>query len=134
MIGSTLEGAHMKKFGWILATTIALAGCGGTDSSPVPPVTSVLVTLTTGGTPVPNTPIVESTGVDTSQPSSCIPTGVLATQSTDASGQTTFAVPPSTSTGSICFTTIFTRGSTNYTYCQCMTLNLLTPTWAIGFP
>jgi hypothetical protein len=89
----------MKRSSLLLAVALGLAACGGSDS---PAVSSVTVTVTLNGTALPDSPVVASTGVDIT-PLTPVPTGVIATQNTNASGQTVFTVPSSTPTGSICF-------------------------------
>jgi hypothetical protein len=115
--------------GVLAAVGMGLLGCGGSDG---PPVTQVTVTVKQGGVVVNGTAVIESTAVDEStRPPT--PTGVLATQSTNASGQTTFSVPSSTPTGILCFTSTIGVGSTSYVG-DCRTLNMLTPTIDLFHP
>lgn len=82
----------MKQLFAALCTVLALSACGGGvggGSSTPPSVTSVLIITTKGGTPVANQPVVLSTGESGTIPNET-PTGVIATQTTNASGQTTF--------------------------------------------
>ncbi len=82
----------MKQLSVALCAVLALAGCGGGvggGSSTPPSVTSVLIITTKAGTPVANQPVVLSTGESGTIPNET-PAGVIATQTTDASGQTTF--------------------------------------------
>ncbi len=104
----------MIRYGLLFAAAFALAGCG----SDGPSVSQVTVTLTQGGTIIADGAVVESAGMDGSTP-----TGIIATQNTNSSGQTTFAVPASTSTGSLCFSARRIGSSSS----NCATLNSLSP-------
>ena len=112
----------MKRFALLLAVALGLAACGGSDA---PSVTQVTVTVKQGGVVRPNAPVVMSSGIDDTgfMP---VPTGILATQSTNASGQTVFTVPASTSTGSLCFS--WSTDSGLGFAMNCATLNALSPT------
>ena len=83
----------MKQLSAALCVLLALCACGGGvagGSSTPPSVTSVLIITTKGGTPLANQSVVLSTGVSGSLPN-VTPTGVIVTQTTNASGQTTFS-------------------------------------------
>ena len=108
----------MKRQIILLAVALALAGCGNSDS---PSVSQVIVTVLSHGSVVANTPVVSSADID---PTSITPTGVIATQNTSASGQTTFTVPSSTTSGKLCFSS--SNGSSFDA--ACYTLNSLPAT------
>ena len=112
----------MRRFALLLAVALGLAACGGSDS---PSVSQVTVTVREAGAVRPNASVVMSSGIDETgfMP---VPTGVLATQSTNASGQTVFTVPASTSTGSLCFS--WSTNSGTAFVLDCATLNALSPT------
>jgi len=83
----------MKQLFAILCVALALSACGGGvggGSSTPPSVTSVLIITTKSGAPVANQSVVLSTGVSGNLPN-VTPTGVIATQTTNASGQTMFS-------------------------------------------
>ena len=111
----------MKRLTMLLAVTLGLAGCGGSDS---PSVSQVIVTVLSHGLAVANTPVVASADIE---PASITPTGVIATQNTSASGQTTFTVPSSTTSGKLCFSS--SNGSSFDA--ACYTLNSLPATLAL---
>ena len=82
----------MKTILALLAASLGLCACGGGvdgGSSTPPSVTSVLIITTKSGAPVANQSVVLSTGESGTIPNET-PTGVIARQTTNASGQTTF--------------------------------------------
>ncbi len=111
----------MGRITLLLAVVLSLAACGGSDS---PAVTQVTVTVRQGGAVLPDAPVVMSAGVD-----GTVPTGQIgATQTTNASGQTVFTVPGSTTTGMLCFSsTLSITGGSSFAD-DCATLNALSPT------
>ncbi len=115
----------MSRFTLLLAVALGLAACGGSDS---PSVTQVTVTVRQGGAVLPNAPVVMSAGIDdTLIPP--VPTGIPnLEQFTNASGQTVFTVPASTTTGSLCFSSALSiSGGSSFTD-ACATLNALSAT------
>ncbi len=82
----------------VLVVLGVISACGGND----PSVSQVTVTVKQGGAALPETAVVKSAGMDSSHRPST-PVDVLETVSTNSSGQVTFSVPASTSTGSLCF-------------------------------
>jgi ABC-type glycerol-3-phosphate transport system substrate-binding protein len=111
----------MKRLTMLLAVALGLAGCGSSDS---PSVSQVVVTVLSHGSTVANTPVVASADID---PSSINPTGVIATQNTSSSGQTTFTVPSSTTSGKLCFSSLKDSSFD----AACYTLNSLPATLAL---
>jgi hypothetical protein len=111
----------MRRLSMLLGFALFLAGCGTTNSSSVSQVT---VTVLRGGVVVPDSPVVASAGIDdTVTPP--VPTGVIATQNTNASGQTVFAVPSSTTTGVLCFSSYVSLGGGFEFDAECHLLNSL---------
>jgi hypothetical protein len=103
----------------VAVAVFTLAGCGNSNS---PSVSQVTVTVTVGGTPWADSLVVASAGMaDTT------PTDVIASQNTNSSGQTTFAVPGATTTGMMCFTS-----TASSFISQCFSLNNLPPTLPIA--
>lgn len=119
----------MSRFTLLLAVALGLAACGGSDS---PSVTQVTVTVHQGGLPL-QTAVVMSAGIDDTRVPP-VPTGILATQNTNSSGQTVFTVPASTSTGVLCFSsTLSVAGGSSFVD-DCATLNALSPTVLLEHP
>ena len=115
----------MGRITLLLAVVLGLAACGGSDS---PAVTQITVTVRQGGAVLPNAPVVMSAGIDDTQ-TPPVPTGQVGpTQSTNASGQTVFTVPGSTTTGVLCFSsTLSITGGSSFAD-DCATLNAHSPT------
>ncbi len=94
----------MYRFFALAAFALLLAGCGGGSSGSNPPVqtnapSSVITVNSASGAPLPGLVVTLSTGLNNSTP-----TGVISTQTTNASGQTTFSGLPST--GTLCVSTV----------------------------
>jgi hypothetical protein len=115
----------MKRIAIVVLGSLLAAGCGSDSNSPA--VSQVTVTVLLEGAPYVGASVVECASVDSAQ-SPPAPVGTIATQSTNASGQTTFTVPASTSSGMLCFSvTRSTLGGTSHSD-DCKTLNALTST------
>lgn len=116
----------MKRVAMLVALSVWMAGCGGNG----PSVSQVVVTVRQGGVALTGVLVVKSADVDSTQHPP-IPTGVLETLTTDPSGQVTFAVPASTATGDLCFSSHLALPS-GYSFVEdCKSLNALTPTVAL---
>ncbi|MEI7704143.1 MAG: putative Ig domain-containing protein [Deltaproteobacteria bacterium] len=63
------------------------------------------VTVTASDVAIPNSPVVASVGID-GNATPPVPKEVIATQGTSTLGQTVFAVPATTSTGELCFSSL----------------------------
>jgi hypothetical protein len=111
----------MRRIGpAVLALTIGMVGCGGSDSSNTPSVTQVTVTVQHNGAPLENVVVQETVAVDS--------VDVLDGGHSDASGHITFAVPSSTSTGNLCVVSYWSPDgvTTNQKInSQCFSLNSL---------
>ncbi|MHB8146199.1 MAG: hypothetical protein ACYDGM_02910 [Vulcanimicrobiaceae bacterium] len=108
----------MKQLFAALCIGAALTACGGGvggGTSTPPSVTSVLIITTKGGAPMANQSVVLSTGVTGSLPN-VTPTGVIATQTTNASGQTTFG--GLTAGTYYCWTWTYQAGSLQQSTCM----------------
>jgi hypothetical protein len=115
----------MKRIALLIALAMGLAGCGSENDGPAVP--AVTVTVQYLAATVPATPVVMSSGIQNSSDPAVppTPTGILATQNTDTTGKITFTVPGSTSTGSLCFSSLIQRTG-GFSFAQdCRTLNLL---------
>ena len=119
----------MGRITLLIAVVLGLAACGGSDG---PAVTQVSVTVRQGGAVLPNAPVVMSAGIDdTRRPP--VPTGQIgATQNTNASGQTVFTVPGSTTTGMVCFSSSLPLAGGSSFADECASLNALSPTVVLG--
>ncbi len=118
----------MKRSSLLLAVALGLAGCGGSDG---PAVSHVTVTVTLNGAVLQDSPVVASTGIDQAQ-SPPVVTGALSTQNTNASGQTVFTVPSSTSTGTFCVSsTVAYLGGVGFAG-ECHSLNTQPATIALA--
>jgi hypothetical protein len=119
----------MRRIAMMVAAALGLAACGGSDGND-PAVSQVTVTVRYYGTTSPGRDVVMSSGIQT-HPDPLVhptPTGVLATQPTGDDGTTTFTVPGSTTTGSLCFSSlIMVQGGYEWA-ASCASLNALTPT------
>jgi hypothetical protein len=78
----------------IAMSLILMGGCGG-DDDPIPFATKTVVTLRHYGAPLAGAIVQETVSPESED--------VLAGGVTDSSGQFTFDVPSSTSTGKVCF-------------------------------
>lgn len=115
----------------LLAVAIGLAACGGSDG---PAVTQVTVTVRQGGAVRPDAPVIMSAGIDETR-TPPVPTGQIgATQFTNASGQTVFTVPGSTTTGTLCFSSSLPLTGGSSFADDCATLNALSPTVTLQHP
>jgi hypothetical protein len=100
----------------VLIALLALAGCGGsstTSPSTANAATSIITLDTPGGTAVPNTAVTLSTDIANNAP-----VNVLATQTTDANGQTTFSNIPAS--GVYCVSATIGQGATSTFVGQCV--------------
>ena len=113
----------MKRIAMLAAFTLGIAGCGGVDDNS-PSVAQVTATVQRGGGPATGVYVQESTAVVSSEDLGTI----LDAQLTDASGQATFTVPSSTSTGQLCFSSYISWTGGESFRSSCKTLNALTRT------
>lgn len=116
----------MKRIAMAVVAALLAAGCGSDSSTPT--VTQVVVTVRQAGVVVQGATVYESSGMNRAV-SPAVPTGIITSLPTNASGQTAaFAVPGSTDTGSLCFSVTVTHlGATSSTD-DCRTLNLVSAT------
>ncbi|HQR29759.1 MAG TPA: hypothetical protein PLL32_05060 [Anaeromyxobacteraceae bacterium] len=117
----------MRRIAMIAAAALLAAGCGSDSNSPA--VSQVTVTVRQGGVALPGATVVECGVVDQAlSPPACTVSSTITSQETNASGQATFNVPSSTTSGQLCFSvTVGSLGGYSHTD-DCKTLNALTPT------
>lgn len=90
----------MRRFALVaVAALFGIAGCGGSDGNNAPSVTKTTVTVQHNGTPMESILVQESVSLTSET--------VLNGGRTDASGQVTFDVPQSTTTGNLCFISVW---------------------------
>lgn len=120
----------MKRIASIAAVALLAAGCGSDSNSPA--VTQVTVTVRQGGVPLQGATVVECGVVDQAlSPPACTASSSITSSATNASGQATFNVPSSTTSGQLCFSvTVGSLGGYSHAD-DCKTLNALTPTVAL---
>ncbi len=110
----------------LLASLLAPLFAAGCGSDSTPPVTQVTVTVRQAGAVLPGATVRESAAMDrTGFPPA--PIGIIATQTTNASGQAVFAVPGSTTSGELCFSVTVSAGGAVSEADSCATLNALSP-------
>jgi hypothetical protein len=120
----------MRRGTMVVLVVLGVLGCGGSDPAPI---TQVTVTVKQAGVAVASTEVKESADVDGStRPPT--PVGVITTGSTGATGQVTFTVPPSTSTGILCFSSYIPVAG-GYSFANdCRSMNALSPTVELLHP
>jgi len=98
-----------------LIALLAVAGCGSSNTSPstANAATSIITLQTPGGTAVANTVVTLSTDI-----ANDAPVNILATQTTDANGQTTFSNIPAS--GVYCVSATVVQNGTSTFEGQCV--------------
>ena len=119
----------MKRLTVLVAFTLGMAGCGGDDGN-APSVSQVTVTVRQGTAAVTSEYVQESTAANSASDLGTIINYAI----TDSSGQATFTVPRSTSTGNLCFSSYLTWSGGNSFVYSCKSLNELTATVALNHP
>jgi hypothetical protein len=112
----------MKRLAMLSILALGIGACG--SDSNTPSVSQVTVTVRQGGGPVVGTPVQVSTAANSRSDLGTI----LDSANTDTSGQASFSVPSSTSTGSLCFSSLITSSTGGSFKAECHTLNALTAT------